>query len=77
MKSLTERKDTIVLAAFSQKSSSTVTKEQTISVRCENIKNRNIILIDDVLTTGATLTEAKKTLKKSGVKKIIAFTVAH
>jgi len=43
MKSLTERKDTIVLAAFSQKSSSTVTKEQTISVRCENIKNRNII----------------------------------
>ena len=43
----------------------------------EIIKNRNIILIDDVLTTGATLTEAKKTLKKSGAKKIIAFTVAH
>jgi predicted amidophosphoribosyltransferase len=41
------------------------------------IKNRNIILIDDITTTGATLAEAKKTLKQSGAKKIIAFTVAH
>lgn len=41
------------------------------------IKNRNIILIDDILTTGATLNEARKTLKQSGARKIIAFTVAH
>lgn len=43
----------------------------------EFIKNKNIILIDDVLTTGATLTEAKKTLKQFGAKKVIAFTIAH
>lgn len=43
----------------------------------ELIKGRNIILIDDVTTTGATLNEAKKTLKKAGAKKVIAFTVAH
>ena len=43
----------------------------------ETIKNKNIILIDDVTTTGATLEEAKKTLKKAGVRKIIAFTIAH
>jgi len=43
----------------------------------ELIKNRNIILIDDVTTTGATLNEAKKVLKQAGAKKIIAFTVAH
>jgi ComF family protein len=43
----------------------------------ENIEGRNIILIDDVTTTGATLNEAKKTLRKAGAKKIIAFTVAH
>ncbi|MEJ0001959.1 MAG: ComF family protein [bacterium] len=43
----------------------------------ERIKNRNIILIDDVTTTGATLSEAKKVLKASGAKKVIAFTVAH
>ncbi|PIR68312.1 hypothetical protein COU49_01985 [Candidatus Nomurabacteria bacterium CG10_big_fil_rev_8_21_14_0_10_35_16] len=41
------------------------------------IKGRNIILIDDVTTTGATLNEARKILKKSGAKKIIAFTIAH
>ena len=43
----------------------------------EKIKSRNIILIDDVTTTGATLNEARKILKKAGVKKVIAFTVAH
>ena len=43
----------------------------------EEIKNRNIILIDDITTTGATLNEARKTLKKAGAKKIVAFTVAH
>ncbi len=43
----------------------------------ELIKNKNIILIDDVLTTGATLTEAKKILKQNGARKIIAFTIAH
>ncbi|MEK7471567.1 MAG: hypothetical protein AAB623_02885 [Patescibacteria group bacterium] len=41
------------------------------------IKNRNIILIDDITTTGATLSEARKTLKQSGARKVIAFTVAH
>lgn len=43
----------------------------------EKIKDRNVILIDDVVTTGATLSEARKTLKKAGAKKIIAFTFAH
>lgn len=41
------------------------------------IKKRNIILIDDITTTGATLNEARKILKKAGARKIIAFTVAH
>jgi len=43
----------------------------------EKIQGRNIILIDDIVTTGATLLEAKKVLKQKGAKKIIAFTVAH
>jgi len=43
----------------------------------ELIKGRNIILIDDVVTTGATLGEARKTLKQSGARKVIAFTIAH
>ncbi len=43
----------------------------------ELIKNRNIILIDDIITTGATLNEARKTLKQVGARKVIAFTIAH
>ena len=41
------------------------------------IKGKNIILIDDITTTGTTLNEAKKVLKKAGARKVIAFTVAH
>lgn len=50
----------------------------SFAIKDESItKGRNIILIDDVTTTGATLNEAKKILKQSGAKKVIAFTVAH
>ena len=41
------------------------------------LKNKNIILIDDITTTGATLSEAKKVLRHAGARKVIAFTVAH
>ena len=43
----------------------------------ELIAGQNIILIDDITTTGATLSEARKVLKKYGARKIIAFTIAH
>lgn len=41
------------------------------------IYKRNIILIDDVTTTGATLKEARKVLKENGARRVVAFTVAH
>ncbi len=50
---------------------------------CFEIKNsdkligRNIILIDDITTTGATINEARNALLKIGAQKVIAFTVAH
>lgn len=43
----------------------------------QEVKGKNIILLDDVTTTGATLSEAKKILKNAGARKVIAFTVAH
>ena len=46
-------------------------------VEAEAVRDRNIILIDDVVTTGATIEEARRTLRSAGAKKVIAFTVAH
>ena len=42
----------------------------------ERIKSKNIILVDDVKTTGSTLEEAARTLKKTGAKRIFALTIA-
>lgn len=42
----------------------------------EDIKNKRVLLIDDVMTTGATIDECTKILKKSGVKEIIVLTIA-
>lgn len=41
------------------------------------IKKARIILIDDVITTGATFAEARKVLEKAGAKEVLALAVAH
>lgn len=41
------------------------------------ILGRTIIIIDDVTTTGGTINEIIKVLKKNGAKKVIGFAVAH
>lgn len=43
----------------------------------EKIEGRNIILIDDVWTTGATMEEAQVELLKAGARKVVAYTIAH
>lgn len=40
------------------------------------VKNKNLIIVDDVFTSGATMKEAAKKLKEAGAKKIIAFVIA-
>ena len=42
----------------------------------EKISGKNILLVDDVYTSGATMNEAAKILKESGAKKIIALVAA-
>ncbi len=42
----------------------------------ESLRGTNVVLIDDVTTSGTTLLEAAMALKSAGVKKIIALTAA-
>jgi len=43
----------------------------------EKIKGRKILLVDDIYTTGATMRECAKVLKKAGAKEIIGIVVAR
>jgi len=42
-----------------------------------HLRGKTIILVDDIKTTGATLEQASRALKKAGAKNIWAITVAH
>ena len=42
----------------------------------EEIKGKNILLVDDVMTTGYTLSEAARLLKRSGASSVYALVVA-
>lgn len=42
-----------------------------------DLKRTCVILIDDVITTGATMSEARKTLKSACTKKVICVAVTH
>ena len=43
----------------------------------DKIKNSRIVLVDDVYTTGSTLKECSKTLKKAGAKKVYCISIAR
>ena len=42
----------------------------------EDMKDKKVLLVDDVYTTGSTMKECAKTLKKVGTKEIIGITIA-
>ena len=41
------------------------------------VLGKYVILIDDVVTTGSTLSEARRTLLEAGARDVFAFTIAH
>ncbi len=45
--------------------------------RQQEIKDKNLLLVDDVFTTGATVNECAKVLKKSGARQVFVLTLAR
>jgi len=48
-----------------------------IVTNTQRIINREVVVIDDVITTGTTLTKIAQTLKKVGAKKVFVLAIAH
>ena len=47
------------------------------AVRQNKIKDKKILLIDDICTTGSTVNECAKVLKKAGAQNVIVATIAY
>ena len=43
----------------------------------ENVKNKTVLLVDDVATTGSTIFECAKVLKNAGTKEVFAIVIAR
>lgn len=75
--SLIKHKRTKPQVQFSGKERVKNIKDAFMVKHPENLKGKRVVLIDDVMTTGSTLKECAKALKKAGVKSIDTLTVAR
>jgi len=48
----------------------------SIDFTIPNVTGKTFLLVDDICTTGATLTEAAQTLYRAGARKVEAFTLS-
>jgi ComF family protein len=70
--------DTIPQAKITNRSKRLKNVQGVFKIKNKDIiKDRTIIVIDDVTTTGGTITEIIKILKKSGAKYVVGFAIAH
>ncbi|HYC83272.1 MAG TPA: phosphoribosyltransferase family protein [Candidatus Paceibacterota bacterium] len=43
----------------------------------ERLRNRTVVIVDDVITTGATMSETRKAVKRTGAAMVYGLAVAH
>ncbi len=74
---LTKIKETLPQIELSSKERKENIKGVFFCKEPEKVKNKIILLIDDVFTTGATMEECAKVLKKAGAKQVWGITIAR
>lgn len=75
-KSLKKIKDTKMQSSLNKTERRKNIKNAYKVVNQQKIKDKKIILLDDIYTTGATANECSKVLKQSGAKEILIVTIA-
>ncbi len=74
---LKRRKFTLTQTGLDKKEREKNTKGAFEVVHPGRLNGKNIILVDDVFTTGATINECARTLKKAGAEEIAVLTLAR
>ncbi len=74
---LKRTKATLPQAQMKDKTERKINIKGAFTLKPESIKDKVIILIDDVYTTGSTCKEAAKTFKEQGAYKVFAITLAR
>ncbi|GIW61156.1 MAG: competence protein F [Patescibacteria group bacterium] len=76
VKTLLKRKKETTSQVGKTRKERRINLQGAFEINCE-IDEKNIFLVDDVVTSGATLNEAAKTLKKAGAEKVWGLAFAH
>ena len=69
-------KNTEIQAKIKEKRKRRENMKGAFSLSSKQIGTKEILLVDDVVTSGSTVKEAAKTLKRGGVEKVYVFSVA-
>lgn len=73
---LTKIKNTKVQSTLSKNKRQENVRNVFEIINKEEIRNKKVILIDDIYTTGSTVNECARVLKKAGAKEIFVVTIA-
>lgn len=74
---LIRQRDTISQVGLSREERIENMRDAFRVVQPSRVKGREIVLVDDVMTTGTTLSECARVLKQAGAKRVWAATVAR